>query len=82
MQQNDLQNVGACKKISWGQFHHHFTQSFNGCRSQKHKKDSQIKQLFALLGFAHVKAACKKMVKLTPDLPFERGIAMDRQFDI
>ena len=36
-----------------------FTRSFYARRSQKRKKDSQVKQLFALLGPACVKAACK-----------------------
>ena len=37
-----------------GQFHHHFTSSFYARISQKRKKDSHIKQLFALLRPAHV----------------------------
>ena len=46
-------------KEFWGQFHHHFMSNFYVRRSQKFKKDSQIKQLFALLGPACVKAAHK-----------------------
>ena len=40
--------------------------SFYACSSQKHKKDCQVKQLFPLLGFASVKAACRMLLKLNP----------------
>ena len=43
------------------QFHQHFTCSYFACRSQKCKKDSRVKQLFALLGSACVKAASKNI---------------------
>jgi len=39
-------------------FHQRFTSSFCGCRSQKHKKRWWLDCLLALLGPAHVKAAC------------------------
>jgi len=42
--------------------------SFYSSRSQKCKKDSQGISNFALFGFAQVKAACKKLVKLTPKM--------------
>ena len=46
-----------------------FTSSFYACRSQKRKKDSQVMQLFALLGSLRVKAARKMLVKLIPGGP-------------
>ena len=50
----------------WGQFHQHFTRSFYTHRSQKRKKNSQLKQLVALLGSASVKAACKHFDEIDP----------------
>ena len=44
----------------WGQIHQHFTCSFYVCRSQRRKKDSQLKKLYALLGSTSIK------VKFTP----------------
>ena len=41
---------------SLGQFHQYFTSSFYASRSQKRKKDSQVKQLFELFGSVCVKA--------------------------
>ena len=38
--------------------------NFYASRSQKHKKDSQVKQLFALLGSAGVRAAHKLVDKI------------------
>ena len=46
-----------CIGSTWGQFHHNFMRSFYARRSQKGKKDSQFKQLFALLGPVCLKAA-------------------------
>ena len=46
-----------------GQFHHHSTSSFYTHRSQKHKKDCQVKQLDC--AFGREKAACRTLVKLT-----------------
>jgi len=41
--------------------------SFCACRSQKHKKYSEVISLFlALLGSAHAKAAHRILMKLTP----------------
>ena len=37
-----------------------------GAKIPKAQKDSQVKQLFALLGSARVKAARRMLVKLTP----------------
>ena len=45
-----------------------FTFRFYLCRSQKHKKLLDLTDFFSLLGSACVKAACKMLVKLTPDL--------------
>ena len=60
--EKDSKQVFFWKKSSfhseiWGQFQQHFTSSFYSRRSQKRKKDSQVKQLLALLGSARVKAA-------------------------
>ena len=48
------------------QFHQHFMSNFYTRRSQKHYKDSQLKQLFALLGSACVKAARKHVDEIDP----------------
>jgi len=49
-------------------FNHMFTQSFNECSSQKHKRHSSHQCLFALLGSAREeKAARKTLMKLIPD---------------
>ena len=50
---------------SLGKFHQHFTCSFYVHRSQKCKKDNQLKQLFALLGSVHVKAERKQVDEMT-----------------
>ena len=55
---------------SWGQFHQHFTSSLYARRSQKHKKDSQFKQLLGLLGSACVKAANKHVDEIDPRCVF------------
>ena len=50
-----------------GQFHQYFTSSFYARRSKKPKKDSQVKQLFALSGSACVLTPNKKkLMKVTP----------------
>ena len=49
-----------------GQFHLHFTFSFYVPRSQKPQKDGQLKQLFALLGSAGVKAVHKHVDEIDP----------------
>ena len=53
-----------------GKFHQHFTSSFYAHRSQKRQKDSQVKQLFALLGSVSIKAA-RKHVKDLSTLSFK-----------
>jgi len=52
---------------TWGQFHQRSTSIFYASISAKWKKDSLVVSLFALLGSAHVKSACRKLMKLTPD---------------
>ena len=49
-----------------------FMPSFYTSRSQKRKKDSQIKQLFAPLVPAGVKAACKHVDEFDPRSPFDQ----------
>jgi len=55
---------------SWCQFNQHFMRSFYTRRSQKHKNDSQVISLFALLGSVCTKALCKILMKLTPSVNF------------
>ena len=43
-----------------------FMSSFYAQRFQKRQKESQVKQLFALLGSARVKAACKHVDEIDP----------------
>ena len=52
--------------VIWGQFHQHFTSSFYVRRSQKHQKNSQVQQLFALLGSACIKAGRKHIEEIDP----------------
>ena len=47
------------------QFHQHSTSSFYARRSQKRKKDCQVKQFFVLSGSVCVKAAHRTLMKLT-----------------
>ena len=54
----------------WGQFHQQFISSFYALRSQKRRKDSQVKQLFALSGSVCLKAA-RKFVGEIDDLVFK-----------
>ena len=49
-----------------GLCHQHFMRNFYVGRSHKRKKDSQLKQLFALLGYAGVKAAHKHIDEIEP----------------
>jgi len=53
---------------TWYQFHQRFTHSFFARGAQKRKKDSQVINLFTLLGSARAKAVHKysMLVKLTP----------------
>ena len=50
------------------QFHQRFTCNFYLGRSQKRKKDSQLKQLFVLTGSVSVKATCKHVDEIYPSL--------------
>ena len=54
---------------SWCQFHQLFMSSFYTSRSQKCKKDSQVKQLFVLSGSLRVKAACTHVGEIDPCAP-------------
>jgi len=66
--------VCACACIVWEReregkgvnYYQHFTSSFYAHISQKRKKDSQNKQLFALSEAACVKAACKHVGEIDP----------------
>ena len=51
---------------SRGQFHQHFTSSICMRKSRKRKKDSQVKQLFAVLRSVCVKLRVNTLMKLTP----------------
>ena len=55
-----------------------FTSSFHACRSQKLKKDSQVKQLFALLESVHVKPACKNIDEIEPSSTMTRATTVER----
>jgi len=55
-------------KNYWDQYRQRFTSSFCEHRSQKHKKQSSWKCLFALLGSGHSKATRKTLVKSSQDL--------------
>ena len=57
------------------QFHHHFMSSFYERRSQLCKKD---KQVFALLGSAHVKAVHKLVDEIDPKSHFMSSFCADR----
>ena len=50
----------------WGQFHQYSTSSFYARRSQKRKKDSQLKLLLALSGSLSVKAVSKHVDEIDP----------------
>ena len=58
-----------------GQFHQHFMHSFYARRSQKRKK-TQLKQLFAILGSAGIKASRKHIDEIDPWTLFS-GQAVD-----
>ncbi len=45
-----------------------FTRSSYLRRSQKRKMTNNLTVIFVLLGSTHVKAACKTLMKLTPEL--------------
>jgi len=55
-------------RVGRAQFRQRSTYSFYARRSQKRKKDSQVVNLFTILGYMSAKAACKMLVKLTPGL--------------
>ena len=55
-----------CTIARRSQFHQHFMHTFYARRSQKCKKESQVKQLFALTGSAHIKVARKHIGDIDP----------------
>ena len=57
-----------------GQSHQHFTCSFYARKSQKRKKDSQLKQLFAPLGSVGIKAARKHIDEIDPSFRVSSGL--------
>ena len=59
---------------TFSQFYQQFTSNFYAHRSQKRKKDSQVKQLFLLLGSVCIKAACKHIDEIDPRSQFYQPI--------
>jgi len=55
---------------TWAQFHQRSTYSFYARRSRKRKKIDDFTVFFTLLSSAHVKAALKTLMKLTPGVNF------------
>jgi hypothetical protein len=53
---------------AWGQFHQHSTSSFSVQRSKCAEKTVKLSVSLALSGSAHVEAARKTLVKLTPSV--------------
>ena len=51
---------------AWGQFHQHSTSSFYKRRSQKHKKDSQVKQLYCAFGICAHKSCLQNAGEIDP----------------
>ncbi len=71
-----ISNGTISSSLSCGRFHQHFTRSFYTHRSQKRKKRLRAwLYFFALWGSGHVKAACKILVKSTPELNFKFNLA-------
>ena len=66
MNENDVWTSKELGEEMRGQFHQHFTCSFYAPRSQKRQRDSQVKQLFAFLGSAQVKAETKHVDEIDP----------------
>ena len=52
--------------VIWGQFYQHGYVQLLNVQIQKRKKGSQVKQLFALLGSAHIKIVCKQVDEIDP----------------
>ena len=59
--------------MTWGQFHQHVYEQLLHRQIPNAQKAAGHDCLFALLGSAHVKAACKMFVKLTLDLHLPSG---------
>ena len=66
--------------VTWGRFHQHFRSSFYTRRSQKLKKDSQVKQLFALSGSAGVKAVHEHVDEIDPSHLVFYGSVISTQY--
>ena len=61
-----------------GQFHQPSMSSFYARKSQK--KTVKLSSFFALLGFAHIKAAHKMLVKLTPAVAKNKDTSIWRNY--
>ena len=61
-----FQKLTLVDQPSRGQFHQHFKGSFYAHGSQKRKKDSQVKQLFALSESVGIKAEYKHIDEISP----------------
>jgi hypothetical protein len=57
---NSLQSLAT---LTRGRFHQHLRAAFTSADPKSDKKHSQANNLFALLGFAHVKVSDKMLVK-------------------
>ena len=63
---SSLFQIKVLKKLRGVNFINVFMRSFYPCSSQKCKKLFELTVFFALLGSAHIKAASKILLKLTP----------------
>ena len=62
----DITELDVKDGRTWSQIHQRVYTQLLRMQIQKHKKESQFKQLCVLLGSAGVKALRRMMVKLTP----------------
>ena len=60
------QTSASVVSVNRCQFHQHFMSSFYAPDTKSAKKDTQVQQLFALLGSAHVKALRKHVDGIDP----------------
>ena len=65
--------------LIWCQFHQHFTRSFYTRSAKKCQKDSQVNQLFVLLGSVSVKAAHKDVDAIDPCCQFHQPFGSKRK---
>ena len=56
--------------LSQGQFHQRTRSSFYASRSQKHEKDSQVKQLFSAFGICSHKSCLQNVGEIDPNVNF------------